>query len=126
MDRGAQDIFAFGNYGNPQVGMEALEYYTNRVKAMMYNDVFLAFQQIDQRMNNPELAYNTVSNTAPGGKPGSAFFRVAQDVGTISNCYVHDNYADPRNMISVISAQPRTGVGYRKSGNVLLTSGTAF
>lgn len=80
----------------------------------------------NQRMNNPEIAYNTVSNTAPGGKPGSVFFRVAQDLGTISNCYVHDNFADPRNMLAVISARPRPGTGYRKSGNVLLTSGATF
>lgn len=55
IDRGASDIFAFGNYGNPQVGMEALTYYTERVKAMMYNDVFLAFDQITKQMNNPEV-----------------------------------------------------------------------
>lgn len=55
MDRGAADIFAFGNYGNPQVGSEALEYYTNRVKSMMYNDVFLAFDNITKQMNNPEV-----------------------------------------------------------------------
>lgn len=55
MDKGAADIFAFGNYGNPEVGMSALEYYTQRVKSMMYNDIFLAFQQIDKRMNNPEV-----------------------------------------------------------------------
>ena len=54
-DRGAQDIFPFGNYGNPQVGMEALTYYTEKVKAMMYNDVFLAFDNITKQMNNPEV-----------------------------------------------------------------------
>lgn len=55
MDRGAADIFAFGNYGDPQVGMNALEYYTQRVKAMMYNDAFLAFDNITKQMNNPEV-----------------------------------------------------------------------
>jgi len=55
MDRGAADIFAFGNYGNPEVGMKALEYYTTRVKAMMYNDVFIAFDNITKQMNNPEV-----------------------------------------------------------------------
>ena len=55
MDRGAQDIFAFGNYGDPEVGMNALEYYTERVKAMMYNDVFIAFDNITKQMNNPEV-----------------------------------------------------------------------
>jgi hypothetical protein len=55
MDKGANDIFAFGNYGNPQVGMQAVEYYTMKVKAMMYNDVFLAFDGITKQMNNPEV-----------------------------------------------------------------------
>ena len=55
MDKGAADIFAFGNYGNPEVGMNALEYYTQRVKAMMYNDVFLAFDNLTKQMNNPEV-----------------------------------------------------------------------
>lgn len=55
MDKGANDIFAFGNYGNPKVGMEAVEYYTSKVKAIMYNDVFLAFDNITKQMNNPEV-----------------------------------------------------------------------
>ncbi len=55
MDKGANDIFAFGNYGNPQVGMQAVEYYTMKVKSMMYNDVFLAFDGITKQMNNPEV-----------------------------------------------------------------------
>ena len=55
LDRGASDIFAFGNYGNPEVGLKALEYYTNSVKSMMYNDVFLAFDNITKQMNNPEV-----------------------------------------------------------------------
>jgi hypothetical protein len=50
-----RDIFPFGNYGNPQAGMVALEYYAQQVKSMMYNDVFLAFQGIDKQMNNPEV-----------------------------------------------------------------------
>ena len=55
LDRGAQDIFAFGNYGDPQVGMNAIEYYSMKVKALMYNDVFLAFNQITKQMQNPEV-----------------------------------------------------------------------
>jgi hypothetical protein len=55
IDRGAADIFAFGNYGDPQTGMEAIQYYTKQVKSLMYNDIFLAFQEIDKRMNNPEV-----------------------------------------------------------------------
>jgi hypothetical protein len=52
---GADDIFAFGNYGNPQVGLNAVEYYSNKVKALMYNDVFLAFDGLTKQMNNPEV-----------------------------------------------------------------------
>jgi hypothetical protein len=55
MDRGAQDIFAFGNYGDPQVGMNAVEYYSMKVKSMMFNDVFLAFNGITKQMQNPEV-----------------------------------------------------------------------
>jgi hypothetical protein len=50
-----KDIFPFGNWGNPQLGMEALTYYSNQVKSLMFNDVFLAFDQITKQMNNPEV-----------------------------------------------------------------------
>jgi len=50
-----KDIFAFGNFGDPQVGLNATEYYANKVKALMYNDVFLAFDSITKQMNNPEV-----------------------------------------------------------------------
>lgn len=56
MKGGSKDIFAFGNYGNPEVGMTALEHYTNQVNRIMYNDVFLAFNQLTKQMNNPEVA----------------------------------------------------------------------
>ena len=84
--------------------------------------------QIDAgaKMNNPEVAYNTASNTAVGGALGSTFYRVAQDVGAINNAYVHDNYADPTNMIGVISDTPTPGLGYHKRGNILLTTGRSF
>lgn len=50
-----KDIFPFGNFGDPQVGMMAIEYYSNKVKALMYNDVFLAFDGLTKQMNNPEV-----------------------------------------------------------------------
>lgn len=75
-------------------------------------------------INNPEIAYNTASYTA-GGPNGSTFYRIAQDVGTISGAYVHDNYADPTNMIAVLS-DSTAGTGYTKSGNILLTTGGSF
>lgn len=51
----AKDIFSFGNYGNPNTGMEAVEYYSLQVKSLMYNDVFLAFENITKQMQNPEV-----------------------------------------------------------------------
>lgn len=51
----AKDIFAFGNFGDPQVGMNSIEYYSMKVKSLMYNDVFLAFDNITKQMNNPEV-----------------------------------------------------------------------
>jgi len=84
--------------------------------------------QIDAgaQMNNPEVAYNTASNTAAGGAAGSTFYRVAQVVGVINNAYVHDNYADSTNMLGVISDAPMPGRGYHKRGNILLRSGGSF
>lgn len=51
----SKDIFSFANNGNPDIGMNALEYYTMRVKALMFNDAFLAFDSITKQMNNPEV-----------------------------------------------------------------------
>ncbi len=50
-----KDIFAFGNFGDPQVGLSAVEYYSGKVKTLMYQDVFLAFSNITKDMNNPEI-----------------------------------------------------------------------
>lgn len=52
---GKNDIFAFGNFGDPQIGMAAIEYYQQKVKSLMYNDVFLAFDGVTKQMNNPEV-----------------------------------------------------------------------
>lgn len=49
-------IFSFGNFGDPKVGMMALEYYAGQVKQAMFNDAFLAFSNITKEMNNPEIA----------------------------------------------------------------------
>jgi len=54
MDTG-KDVFAFGNFGDPNVGLQAVEYYSMKVKALMYHDVFLAFNNITKEMNNPEI-----------------------------------------------------------------------
>lgn len=51
----SKDIFAFGNFGDTNTGMTSIEYYSQKVKALMYNDVFLAFDGITKQMNNPEV-----------------------------------------------------------------------
>jgi len=51
----AGDMFSFGNAGDPQVGINAVEYYSNKVKGLMFNDVFLAFEGLTKQMNNPEV-----------------------------------------------------------------------
>ena len=50
-----KDLFAFGNFGDPQMGLNAIAYYTQQVKSLMYNDIFLAFEGISKEMNNPEV-----------------------------------------------------------------------
>ena len=50
-----KDIFAFGNFGDPSIGLQAVEYYSGKVKTLMYTDVFLAFSNITKDMNNPEI-----------------------------------------------------------------------
>lgn len=52
---GGKDIFPFGNYGDPANGLNAVEYYSHKVKSLMYNDVFLGFSNITKEMNNPEV-----------------------------------------------------------------------
>lgn len=56
MTNGKNDIFSFANEGDPNIGLTATEYYASKVKTLMYNDVFLAFNQITKQMNNPEIA----------------------------------------------------------------------
>ena len=55
MTGGRNDIFEFGNYGDPNVGLKAIEYYGDMVRSIMYNDTFLAFDRITKQMNNPEI-----------------------------------------------------------------------
>jgi len=49
------DIIPLGGFGNPQYGMDIMEYSVSRVKAMMFTDVFIAFDGITKQMNNPEV-----------------------------------------------------------------------
>lgn len=50
-----KDLITVGNTGNPEVGMTAVEYYSQKVRAVMFNDVFLAFNNVTKQMNNPEV-----------------------------------------------------------------------
>lgn len=52
---GAKDIFSFGNFGDPKIGLTAIEYYTKQIKSLMYNDIFLTFENITKQMQNPEV-----------------------------------------------------------------------
>jgi hypothetical protein len=51
----ARAVMPFGNFGDPNAGLTAVEYYSRQVKSLMYTDTFLAFNQIDKQMNNPEI-----------------------------------------------------------------------
>ena len=55
MMQDGKDIFAFGNFGDPTVGLNAVEYYSQKVKTLMFHDTFLAFSNITKDMNNPEI-----------------------------------------------------------------------
>lgn len=52
---GGKDIFPFGNYGEPQAGLETIQFYQGEVKRLLFNDTFLAFNNITKEMNNPEV-----------------------------------------------------------------------
>jgi len=56
MSGGGKDIFTFGNMGDPNAGLAAVEYYADKVRTLIYNDTFLAFDKITKQMNNPEIA----------------------------------------------------------------------
>lgn len=55
MEGGRDDIFEFGNKGDINAGMAAIDYYTRKVQSLMYYDVFLAFEGLTKQMNNPEV-----------------------------------------------------------------------
>lgn len=50
-----RNIFPFGTNGNPQAGLMAVQYYQEQVRRLMFNDTFLAFNNITKEMNNPEI-----------------------------------------------------------------------
>ena len=50
-----KSIMPFGNYGDPGLGLQSVDYYSQKVKSLMFYDTFLAFNQITKDMNNPEI-----------------------------------------------------------------------
>jgi hypothetical protein len=79
----------------------------------------------DATMNNPIVACNTAMFSLPGQHGASTLYRISQTTGRLNSPQILNNYADPRNTISVlaISGSPR---GVVKSGNILLTTGRPF
>lgn len=51
----SKDIFSFANFGDPKVGMEAIQYYSTQIKSLLYNDIFLTFENLTKQMQNPEV-----------------------------------------------------------------------
>jgi hypothetical protein len=51
----SKSIFSFANQGDPQFGLQAVEYYSSKVKNLMFHDTFLAFSNITKDLNNPEI-----------------------------------------------------------------------
>ena len=50
-----KDIAPIGNYGNINVGMKEIEYYSNQAGNMMFKNAFLSFQNITKQMTVPEV-----------------------------------------------------------------------
>jgi hypothetical protein len=50
-----KDIAPIGNYGNVMIGMQEIEYYSNKAADIMFKNAFLAFQNITKQMSVPEV-----------------------------------------------------------------------
>lgn len=51
----AEEIVPIGNYGNPAVSFETLDYYQNQIRRLMFYDTFQAFAQLTKQMTVPEV-----------------------------------------------------------------------
>lgn len=49
------DIFPIGNYGNPQIAIEHVQYYQNQIRKLMFYDTFQAFSELTKQMTVPEV-----------------------------------------------------------------------
>jgi len=50
-----KDIAPIGNYGNINIGMEEIKYYSEMAGKMMFKNAFLSFQDITKQMTVPEV-----------------------------------------------------------------------
>jgi hypothetical protein len=50
-----KDIAPIGNYGKPSIGIETIQYYTERAGDIMFKNAFLSFQDITKQMTIPEV-----------------------------------------------------------------------
>lgn len=51
----ADEIVPIGNYGNPAVSFETLDYYQNQIRRLMFYDTFQAFSGLTKQMTVPEV-----------------------------------------------------------------------
>lgn len=76
------DIFSFGNQGNPNLGRESIEYSISRVRSHMFTDVFLMFDNITKQMNNPEVYEKITEKMTLLGPAVGRFITVNDDIIT--------------------------------------------
>lgn len=74
------DIFSIGNYGNPGIGRDSLEYSREQIRSHMFTDVFLAFQNLTGRMNNPEVQERIAEKMTLLGPAVGRFLNLNDDV----------------------------------------------
>lgn len=49
------DIVPIGNYGNPGIGQEFIEYYADQIGSMFFKNAFLSFTDVTKQMTVPEV-----------------------------------------------------------------------
>lgn len=49
------DIIPIGNYGNPQIAVEQLQFYQSQIRRIMFYDTFQAFNELTKQMTVPEV-----------------------------------------------------------------------
>lgn len=49
------EVFPVGNYGNPQISIEVLQFYQNQIRSLMFYDTFQTFATLTKQMTVPEV-----------------------------------------------------------------------